>query len=292
MPKTPTSTNDKHSAQNSSQNLDASKNLSSDSHNDLLSADSTTSTTDSARATKPKRNFWPYGILLVILLGVVLISISIRISVKHPVVDDVPFFIKHDDMDSAINDLLKSTKVLQNDFDFFIDANATPTNDEALRPYSPYMRPPHRDKATQNTSPTLHTKSLNTIFLRAISKSGKPQNLRLRAFIQKIGNLEDQEIFIYNPKDSSYSSIKPPKKGAQIPIGELVLQESTQSKDSKKEAIYASPFFMLELEGRWIVSLQISQNDDKDTNKNVVVLEKEFFALPNQSTNTDGETLQ
>lgn len=281
MPKTPTSTNDKHSAQNSSQNLDASKNLSSD----LPRADSTTSTTDSAQATKPKRNFWPYGILLVILLGVVLISISIRISVKHPVVDDVPFFIKHDDMDSAINDLLESTKALQNDFDFFIDANTTPTNDEALRPYSPYMRPPHRDKATQNTSPTLHTKSLNTIFLRTISKYGKPQNLRLQAFIQKIGNLEAQEIFIYNPKDSSYSSIKPPKKGAQIPIGELVLQENTQSKDSKKEAIYASPFFMLELEGRWIVSLQISQNDDKGTKSNVVVLEKEFFALPNPKQN-------
>lgn len=259
MPKTPISTNDKHSTQ----------------------------------ATKPKRNFWPYGILLVILLGVVLISISIRISVKHPVVDDVPFFIKHDDMDSAINDLLESTKALQNDFDFFINANSTPTNDEALRPYSPYMRPPHRDKAAQNTSPTLHTKSLNTIFLRVIDKSSKPQNLRLQAFIQKIGNLEAQEIFIYNPKDSSYSSIKPPKKGAQIPIGELVLQENTQSKDSKKEAIYASPFFMLELEGRWIVSLQISQNDDKDTkNDNIVVLEKEFFALPNQSTNTDSETLQ
>lgn len=280
MPKTPISTNDKHSTQDSSQDLDK-NNLSSDSP----SADST-------QATRPKRNFWPYGILLVILLGVVLISISIRISVKHPVVDDVPFFIKHDDMDSAINDLLESTKALQNDFDFFINANATPTSDEALRPYSPYMRPPHRDKATQNTSPTLHTKSLNTIFLRVIGKSSKPQNLRLQAFIQKIGNLEAQEIFIYNPKDSSYSSIKPPKKGAQIPIGELVFQENTQSKDSKKEAIYASPFFMLELEGRWIVSLQISQSDDKDTKSDIVVLEKEFFALPNQSTNTDSETLQ
>lgn len=284
MPKTPISTNNKHSAQDSSQDLDK-NNLSSDLHSDSPSADST-------QATRPKRNFWPYGILLVILLGVVLISISIRISVKHPVVDDVPFFIKHDDMDSAINDLLESTKALQNDFDFFINANATPTNDEALRPYSPYMRPPHRDKATQNTSPTLHTKSLNTIFLRVIGKSSKPQNLRLQAFIQKIGNLEAQEIFIYNPKDSSYSSIKPPKKGAQIPIGELILQENTQSKDSKKEAIYASPFFMLELEGRWIVSLQISQNDDKDTKSDIVVLEKEFFALPNQSTNTDSETLQ
>lgn len=284
MPKTPISTNDKHSTQYSSQDLDK-NNLSSDLHSDSPSA-------DSMQATKPKRNFWPYGILLVILLGVVLISISIRISVKHPVVDDVPFFIKHDDMDSAINDLLESTKALQNDFDFFINANATPTNDEALRPYSPYMRPPHRDKATQNTSPALHTKSLNTIFLRVLSKSSKPQNLRLQAFIQKIGNLEAQEIFIYNPKDSSYSSIKPPKKGAQIPIGELVLQENTQSKDSNKEAIYASPFFMLELEGRWIVSLQISQSDDKNTKNDIVVLEKEFFALPNQSTNTDSGTLQ
>lgn len=278
MPKTPTTANHKPT-QNSNQHLDK-NNISSDVHSDSIGV-------DSAQATKPKRNLWPYGILLVILLGVVLISISIRISVKHPVVDDVPFFIKHDDMDSAINDLLESTKALQNDFDFFIDANIAPTNSETLRPYSPYMRPPHRDKTTQNTSPTLHTKSLNTIFVRSISKSGKPQNLRLQAFIQKIGNLEAQEIFIYNPKDSSYSSIKPSKKGAQIPIGELLLQENKQSKDSKKEAIYASPFFMLELEGRWIVSLQISQNEDKDTksDKNIVVLEKEFFALPNPKQN-------
>ena len=52
---------------------------------------------------------------------------------------------------------------------------------------------------------------------------------------------------------------------------------------------------MLELEGRWIVSLQISDKRAKQHNKaqnndeprKVVVLEKEFFALPNASTDSD-----
>lgn len=261
------------------------------------------STQKSKKPTQPK-NLWPYGILLVILLGVVLISVSIRISVQNPVVDDVPFFIKHDDMDFAINDLLESTKALEEDFDFFIQANTTPTNDKPLRPYSPYMRPPHRDKSANHTQTTLHTKSLNTLFLRVISKKEMPQDLHIEAFIQKIGNLYEQEIFIYNPKDNSYTSAKPSKKGAQIAIGELVKQhaQDTQSKTSKntKESkevdfIYASPFFMLELEGRWIVSLQISDKrakqhnkaQDNDDPRKVVVLEKEFFALPNASTDSD-----
>lgn len=254
------------------------------------------------KSTKPT-NFWPYGILLVILLGVVLISVSIRISVQNPVVDDVPFFIKHDDMDLAINDLLESTKALEGDFDFFLQANTTPTNDESLRPYSPYMRPPHRDKSANNPSTTLHTKSLNTIFLRVVSKKAMPQDLHIEAFIQKIGKLDEQEIFIYNPNDNSYTSAKPSKKGAQIAIGKLTKQHaqdtqpktSNNTKESKEvDFIYASPFFMLELEGRWIVSLQISdkrakqhsneQNDDEPSK--IVVLEKEFFALPNMSETT------
>lgn len=243
--------------------------------------------------TKKQRNFWPYGILLVILLGVVLISVSIRISVKNPVVDDVPFFIKHNDMDLVINDLLESSKALQNKFDFFIEANVVPANSDDLRPYSPYMRPPHRDKSTQRTSAILHTKTLNTLFLRVSSKNPnlKPNNLHFQAFIQKIGNINDQEIFIYNPQDNSYASAKPSKKGAQIPIGKLIKQDKPQQ--SKQDFIYASPFFMLELEGRWIVSLQINYDDkNNDEKPTTVVLEKEFFALPNPAQDQDNNQQQ
>ena len=43
-------------------------------------------------STTKARNLWPYGILLAIFIGIILICISVYISVKHPVYDDRSFF--------------------------------------------------------------------------------------------------------------------------------------------------------------------------------------------------------
>ena len=105
---------------------------------------------------------------------------------------------------------------------------------------------------------------------------GDLQDLHIEAFLQKIGKADDrdQEVLIYNPKENLFTSSKPMQKGGQIPLGELIL---TQDK------LFLSPSFEIELEGRWIVSLQITTKDEQIP----VILEKEFFGIPKSESITN-----
>jgi len=210
-----------------------------------------------------QKTFWPYGILGVILFGVVFIVCVVWFSLKHPVADNMPFFLGHNDTDSSINDILNDTKALQEHFNFYIQANASPTQDDILKPYSPYLRPPHRDKIQNNATHILSAKTLNTINVLVVPIDGKIKDLKMSAFIQKIGSPTKQEIFIFNPKDNSFTPSKPEKKGAHIRIGDMTLVSNT----------FISPAFEIGLEGRFIVALQIFYNDK------TIVLEKEFLSL-------------
>ena len=226
---------------------------------------------------KKERNLWPYGILSVIVLGIVLIAISIRISVKHPVSDDRPFFLNHNDTDSAINTMLADTKYIQEHFNFYIQANITPTQDNVLRLYSQYLRPPYKGKPKNDSPNILLTKSLNTLQLLAKPIDGDVKDLKITGFIQKIGQSPKQEIFIFNPNDNSFTSSKPEKDGEQIHIGDFALL---------KDDLFLSPSFELEAEGRWIVSLQITYKDK------TIVLEKEFFAIQKDTTQNLDQNLE
>lgn len=241
------------------------------------------------KQNKKSINLWPYGILSVILLGVVFITISIRISLKHPAPDNKPFLLKHDESDESINDLLANTKELQEHFNFYIQANSTNTpitQDEVYKPYSPYLRPPHRDSNPNSIFETLVTKARNTIDMLIIPIDGDPSKLSITAYIQKIGGTPVQEIFIYNPNDSAYAPSKPLDKSGWMLIGDLVqtqAQNPSQKANGKtannvsgasaEQATFSTPAFEIEDEGRWIISLQITYDGKKS------ILEKEFYSM-------------
>ncbi len=231
---------------------------------------------DTQNTSKKPKNLWPYGILSVILIGIILIFISVRISLKNSVVDDMPFFLKHKETEYHINNILEATKLLEGRFDFYIQANVKPTKDNIFKPYSPYLRPPHRDKQENSSPNLLFVKSLNTLYVFIEPIDGDLQDLHIEAFLQKIGKADDrdQEVLIYNPKENLFTSSKPMQKGGQIPLGELIL---TQDK------LFLSPSFEIELEGRWIVSLQITTKDEQIP----VILEKEFFGIPKSESITN-----
>lgn len=235
-----------------------------------------TSSHPTSKPPKTQRNLWPYGILAVIFIGIILICVSVYISVKHPVSDNMPFFQKHTDTDENINQLLEDTGVLQEYYDFYIQANAKPTRDSVLKPYSPYFRPPHRDKEEHNASTILFTKTRNTIYLLADRAEGKAlENLSIKAYIQKVGTPKPQEIYIYDSAGGHFVKSTPEGKSTHIPIGELAF-------DSKSQ-LFTSPAFEIELEGRWIISLHISaKQGDRDLS---VVLEKEFLSMPRPELN-------
>ncbi|OBV29443.1 hypothetical protein BKN38_02395 [Helicobacter sp. CLO-3] len=261
---------------------------------------------------KKSINLWPYGILSVILLGVVLITISIRISLKHPAPDNKPFFLKHDESDESINDFLANTKELQEHFNFYMQANSTNTpvtQDEVYKPYSPYLRPPHRDSKPNGIFETLVTKARNTIDILIIPIDGDPSKLSITAYIQKIGGAPVQEIFIYNPSDSAYTSSKPLDKSGWMLIGDLMqtqipnpsqktsgkaadkrgannakgVNDTRGTNDAKgvndvssanvEQVTFSTPAFEIENEGRWIISLQITYEGKKS------ILEKEFYSM-------------
>lgn len=247
-------------------------------------------------STTKVRNLWPYGILLAIFIGIILICISVYISVKHPVYDDRSFFQKHTDTDSAINQLLEDTDALQEYYDFYLQANTKPTKDSILKPSSPYFRASHRDKVENNSPNILLIKQLNTLYLLADTldhKSNNLQDLRIQVFMQKIGDPKELEVHIYDSSSGSFSKSVPEHKGGQILIGTMLFDP--------KEQVFVSPSFEIEAEGRWIVALQItgkiaqtaqdtqSQGNTQKHRDLFVVLEKEFFSMPKPQIHTDSQ---
>lgn len=239
------------------------------------------STPHNPNTPKQPRNLWPYGILAVIFIGIILICISVFISTKHPVNDNKPFFQKHSDTEEHINELLADTMLLGEYYDFYIQANAVPTRDSVFRPYSPYFRPPHRDKNEQNPSTILFTKEINTLYLLAdviegsVEADKSLEDLSIHAFIQKVGGVKPQEIHIYDPSTKSFIKSMPKDAESHIPIGELTFDAKSQ--------LFTSPSFEIELEGRWIISLQITAKQGEK--KLYAVLEKEFFSMPKPRPN-------
>ena len=135
---------------------------------------------------KKQRNLWPYGILGVILIGVVFIVGIVWFSIKHPVSDNGAFFLGYNDTDKQINEILEDTTYIQDRFDIYMQVNSAPTQDGILKPYSPYLRPPHRDKAKFTPQNTLFTKSLNNIQVLLKPIDGNLKDVQISAFIQSL----------------------------------------------------------------------------------------------------------
>lgn len=70
-----------------------------------------------------KKSLWPIGILLVILLGVILIIASVRISKMQNIDPNLTYGMKKIDMDKNANDILQKQNAFEAEFSAYLGIN-------------------------------------------------------------------------------------------------------------------------------------------------------------------------
>lgn len=116
--------------------------------------------------TKP--NLWPIGILLIILLGIVLISVSIRISSIQSIAPDSTFNAKKLFVDTNINELISTQNRFERIYDTYLGINKTPEAKDSYLIHSPYyVRPPApKTKPSSDIKLALHNNKLTLRFTK------------------------------------------------------------------------------------------------------------------------------
>lgn len=208
---------------------------------------------------KKKLNLWPFGILAIIVIGVVLLIRLVILSSGHPDLEEIAYGgKKYGQVEKDINPIIKDTRAFQDQYSIYMDVNKKPTPSVQNEPMMNYDIKGNGSKLSdekKNQKAQLFTDSPNKIYVDFISKtpaSVKPiSNIRVKVFLQR-----------YYAKEKT-------------DLGELTCDKRhscmsedfnlTLSKNSKQI-----------LEGRWRVSLEISYV--QDGLDKTIVLEKEFFA--------------
>lgn len=195
---------------------------------------------------KKNRNFWPIGILAIILIGVVLLVDLVRWSIKSPTIEDNAYFEKYSDVEKNINPILKDTKIFETHFTIFINANTKPLQETIEIPLSPYFVKGHRDKNKTERKAELFTNIPNKIYAHIIAKTPdlSVKDIKINLYLQR-----------YHLKDVSLS------------LGEMLCEGSE----------CASKDFDIDVNGRWKVILEITYPQGSNDLKKIF-LEKEFFA--------------
>ncbi|MWV61266.1 hypothetical protein DCO58_10525 [Helicobacter saguini] len=73
---------------------------------------------------KNKKSLWPIGILLVILLGVILIIVSVRISKMQSIDPSLTYGMKKVDLDTKANALLENQNKFESEYAAFVGVNS------------------------------------------------------------------------------------------------------------------------------------------------------------------------
>lgn len=89
-----------------------------------------------------KKSLWPIGILLVILLGVVLIIISVRISKMQSIDSNMPYNLKKIDMDKHANDILHNQNAFEREYSAYVGVNRKDVISKNYALQSPYYAKP------------------------------------------------------------------------------------------------------------------------------------------------------
>ncbi|WP_121021374.1 hypothetical protein [Helicobacter vulpis] len=92
-----------------------------------------------------EKNYWPLGILAILLLGVVLVSALVVVAIKNTPQDDNSYLEKHTFTDAHINTMLAHYRAFLENYDLVLL-----NQDQSLTPLFPYY-------VNQNT-PTLRLK--------------------------------------------------------------------------------------------------------------------------------------
>ncbi|PAF52310.1 hypothetical protein [Helicobacter sp. 13S00477-4] len=195
---------------------------------------------------KKSRNFWPYGILAVIVIGVILLVWLVKLSVQSPVIDDNAYFEKYDEVDKNINSFMKDTKIFLNDYSVYIGANQTPPEDSIHEPLAPYFIKGHRDKLKEAPKVELFTNSPNQIYVLLVPKkiSSDLSGIKINLFMVRY-HMKKEHLNFNDLHCDSHNLCRTPE-------------------------------FDLDMDGRWKAILQIEYTQNNKTKK--IYFEKEFFA--------------
>lgn len=83
-----------------------------------------------------KKTFWPFGILLVIIFGVLLLVALVYISLIQPNVNDNAYMQKYRDVEKNIDTLLLDSKAFLENYDVYLSANEKfKLQDKLIPPY-------------------------------------------------------------------------------------------------------------------------------------------------------------
>ncbi len=65
---------------------------------------------------KEEKNYWPQGIVLIVLAVVILIIWTINTAVKNSIEMDSPYLLSYQQVDDNINELVKSQKLFEKEY--------------------------------------------------------------------------------------------------------------------------------------------------------------------------------
>lgn len=208
---------------------------------------------------KKKLNLWPFGILAIIVIGVVLLIRLVMLSSGHPDLEEIAYGgKKYGQVEKDINPIIEDTRAFQAQYSIYMDVNKKPTPSAENEPMMNYDIKGNGSRLSdekKNQKAQLFIDTSNKIYVDFIPKTlstTKPiSNIRAKVFLQRYYAKEKTDLgeLICNKENSCASE-------------DFNL---TLSKDSKQI-----------LEGRWRVSLEISYV--QDGLDKTIVLEKEFFA--------------
>ena len=89
-----------------------------------------------------EKNYWPLGIIGVLLFGVFMVSVSITIALKNPIQDESTYFDTKRNVDERINEIIANQNLFNSLFSYTISLNADTTHE--MKFVFPYYTPSHR----------------------------------------------------------------------------------------------------------------------------------------------------
>ncbi|BDB67425.1 hypothetical protein Hc94105_1648 [Helicobacter cinaedi] len=137
-----------------------------------------------------EKNYWPLGIIGVLLFGVFMVSVSITIALKNPIQDESTYFDTKRNVDERINEIITHQNLFNSLFSYTISLNADTTHE--MKFVFPYYTPSHRPDIKKGEivkipadnvrltfkldKPTTQLKNI-TLFLDSPIQAGKLVNL-------------------------------------------------------------------------------------------------------------------
>lgn len=187
-----------------------------------------------------EKNYWPLGIIGVLLFGVFMVSVSITIALKNPIQDESTYFDTKRNVDERINEIIANQNLFNTLFSYTIWLNADKIQN--LDFTFPYHAPSHRPDIQRGEIPKIPANNVRLNF-----KLDKPST-----------DLKSITLFLDSPIQA----------GKLLNLGEFSTNDSH---------IFVSQELNNLPNGRWKFILELSFTSDSQDTPKKAYLESEVF---------------